>query len=480
MPESEELSPESEPLSGVLQENVLTMLAFDTEAAKIIRRMIEPNLFESAVYRKIAERAIIYIDEFGKAPGNHLPDELEDVIEKSTARRAAWYDRVLRQMKASYKDMNRDYVLARLSKFVREQRIKAALVSAYKSAKGGKVEDAEVTLAKALKDRADVFDPGTRFWDPNEALRFFDEGLENHLPLGIEELDAGGIGPAPKELFTIIAPTGRGKSWFMGHVAKQAMKHRKKVVLVSLEMSAERLSQRFAQTYFSMAKRTEEGKNVRIPSFKKNRDGTLSGFKFRYVTRPGLDAENARRDLSRKIKRRSRRLPFIIKQFGPSTLTINGLTAYLDLLEQSLRFIPDILLIDYADLMAHDRQQLRTELELTYQQLRALAIERNIAVVTASQSNRVGGEAKHVGLQHTAEAIGKANISDNVITFNQTADEKAQGLARLFVAKGRNDVSGYSVLISQAYPIGQFCLESVRMPGSSYWDSLDLLDSEEK
>lgn len=125
-----------------------------------------------------------------------------------------------------------------------------------------------------------------------------------------------------------------------------------------------------------------------------------------------------------------------------------------------------MLIVDYADLMYLDAAHLRVDTGRVYKELRGLAVEYNIAVVTASQANRVGESVKLLTRKHLAEDFSKVAISDNVVTYNQTVREAKLGLARLYVDKARNDRRGDTVLITQNYNSGQFCLDSALLSGN--------------
>lgn len=149
-----------------------------------------------------------------------------------------------------------------------------------------------------------------------------------------------------------------------------------------------------------------------------------------------------------------------------------GLRAYLDNLERFDKITPDVILIDYPDLMAVDPKNLRIELGKLIEDIRGIGVERNAATIVVSQGNREAESAKLVTGDMAAEDISKIATADTVITYSQTPEEKRLNLARLFVEKARNEESKMQVLITQAYAIGQFCLDAVRLK-SDYWEFME-------
>jgi replicative DNA helicase len=85
---------------------------------------------------------------------------------------------------------------------------------------------------------------------------------------------------------------------------------------------------------------------------------------------------------------------------------------------------------------------IRHELKLVYEELRNLAMEMNIPIWTASQSNREGSNSEIVGLENMAEAYGKAMVADIVLSISRKPTEKATGMGRIFVAKNRAGKDG--------------------------------------
>jgi replicative DNA helicase len=142
-----------------------------------------------------------------------------------------------------------------------------------------------------------------------------------------------------------------------------------------------------------------------------------------------------------------------VKYYPSGTATVFTLRAWLE--RQALSgFVPGLILIDYADIMRSSRQyeQLRMELKLIYEELRALAGEMTLPIWTASQSNKEGSSSEVVDLTNMSEAYGKAMVADVVLGLSRRPQEKALGLGRLYVAKNRAGRDGivYPIKINTA------------------------------
>jgi replicative DNA helicase len=364
--------------------------------------------------------------------------------------------------------VNAQYVLDKAIKFVRQQRIKSAVMEAVGKLDAGKVDEAEQSLLGAVGEVSRLFDPGTDLRDSETALGFLDAHEESY-PTGIKELDEVDFGPSRKELHVFVAPPSRGKSWWLIHLAKYAMMARKSVVHITLEMSANKVIQRYCQAMFAVTKRSCD---MSVNLFDRDDLGRFIGFSSAPVpNRPSLADGDIKGFLTKKLKTLGSRPPVIVKQFPSGSITAADIEAYLDSLWAAKRICPDLLVVDYADLMKLDVANYRHDLGQTYVQLRGIAGKRNIAIATASQSNRLGIGAKEVSSKHIAEDISKLATADKLVTYSQTDEEGHLHLARLLVQKNRDDEAGRVVLISQNYAAGQFCVDSVAMT-STYWDTM--------
>lgn len=258
-------------------------------------------------------------------------------------------------------------------------------------------------------------------------------------------------------------------SQFCVHIAKMCAMQRLKVLYISLEMSEEKIAQRFFQSLFSVTKRQSE---IIYTRFEQDELSRLNGFRIESLTRPSLQDEGIETALAKKMQHFDGRFKVFIKRFPTNALSIRGLEAYLDSMERFHNYIPDVLILDYADLLAVDAANLRISTGYTYKELRRIAVERNFAVVSPSQSNRLGEDAKVLSLKYLAEDYSKAATADDIIAYCQSSLELRLGLARLFIAKARDEEREQTVLISQAYKMAQFCMDST-MISDRYWTLLD-------
>jgi len=459
-------------LGGFLSDNILCLLSYSDKYAKIIRNSVPLNLY-SGPHRIISARIYDYLDTYHKPPGDHLADILSDKLEGETAE-SNLYKNLIINIRNTQESINTEYAIHELEIFIKRQSLRSVAVELTKALQRDtedSLEEAERLISQSRQSQLQIFDPGTRLSDKNRALSFLDFNNEC-FPTGIPDLDKRGFGPTRKELWSLIADTKKGKSWSLIHLAKMAITHRLKVAHITLEMSEGRVSQRYFQILYSIAKRPDLHNALK---FKKDEYGRLAEFqKITINPRATLQDVDIREKLEKLIDKWALRQlnNIFIKEFP--TLTLNQLDAYLDNLEATQRFTPDLLILDYPDLMDFEGLEPRWALDRIYKGLRSKAVSRNMAVAVVSQSNRAGGKAEMVDRDHVAEAYSKIAHADTTITLSATKAEQRLGLARLYVAAGRNDESNLVIIISQHYKTGMFALDSTLMT-SDYFEQLPII-----
>jgi len=459
-------------ISIPLQESVLTLIATNDNEGRIASGMLTYRDFDDN-YRDIVARIQKFRKRHGKAPGvEHLSDLMDDVIGNVGNKRYKQYMRTLQGIVELSENLNASYVLSRVEEFSKRQRIKTALIQAselYQHGGEGFIDNVEDTLRAALKPMPDTMDAGTFFNDKVRALGFLDR-IHNNYRTGIPEFDMRGLGPTPGEMFMFMAPKGEGKSWFAIQMGRECLMQKAKVLHVTLEMSEDRVAQRYFQNFFALGKRTETFYVHEFVKDELNRIGDIK--KRRYKIKMSLEDPNIQPYLLRKMKTWGTRLErLVIKGFPAKSLTISKLEAYIDMLEMQHKFIPNVLIVDYPDLLYMDKKDPRISLGWTIEELRGLFQRRNLAGICPTQTNRSGWDATTVKGSMVAEDASKFKTADMIVIQSRTKQEKAMGLARLYVEKNRDDEDGYTVAITQNYKTGQYVLQSNRMD-NTYYDLL--------
>jgi replicative DNA helicase len=243
------------------------------------------------------------------------------------------------------------------------------------------------------------------------------------VPTGIPEFDKkeifdGGLGAG--ELGVVVAPTGVGKSHLLVEFGANALKQGFNVLHYTLELSEVKVG-------------------VRYDSYLCDIDAN--------------DVLDRKDEIIKKYEKMKDLGRLIIKQYPMNVATIYTIRSHIERCRVR-GFVPNVIMLDYADVMRSTRQfdSLRHELKLVYEELRGYADEIGIPLWTASQSNKEGSNNEIVDLGNMSEAYGKAMVADVVISISRRTFEKATGYGRLYIAKNRAGRDGlvYPVRINTA------------------------------
>lgn len=457
-------------LTGSLQENVLTLAASSDEYCKLVVVNVPLELYSNKVMRELATAVYNYIHDYDAAPKEHLVDIVEDKLAGSDGEVMR---HILENIQALLQaGFNAQFVVNQLSKFVRQQHLKVAVVSIIEAAEKGDVDQADNILDGYRKLSYEQFSPGLKLKEFAGELGIIDH-TQPLFQTGVKALDTAGLGPARGELHLFLAPPKKGKTWWLLQLTKQALLSRLRVVYITLEVSPRIIASRLFQSLFAM--RQKEADIAVAGRFDVDTKGKVTGIRIEEQTRLAVTSKEGIRKIKRnytdntQIARLSDNL--IIQGFPTGSLRMKELTAYLENLVNFHRFMPDVVVLDYADLMYIDLRNYRLAVGQLYKELRGLAVDRNFALCTASQTNRaslsVRGESV-INESHAAEDFSKIAISDVGITYNQTDVEREVQTARLYVAVARNAKDKWTTNVTQAYSIGQFCMDAAVIPHREY------------
>ena len=465
-------------LSDPMLENVVTMLGWSPQG-HIVARMLEGTPLPDE-YGLVGDRCIAYWGKHKKAPGVHLNDLFEDVFQRAGDPRAPGVRFILSNMLSIKDGINPEYVLSRMSDFRRASAISQAVLDiAKRISTGGEttVVEAEEILHELMRARSVEFDPGLTLQDVDTFISHLT--TERGMRLGIEPLDKIGVTPTRKTLHTMVGVTGHGKTWWLIHVGAQALRQRLKVVHFSLEISAPDVLQRYYQTLFTAS---EHQVKHQITALVTDQAGRLTGqtiseedpeFAFRNGEEGGINPELHRELTTRLNILGASAANLRIRAWPPRVTSIDSIEAYLDTLSDMEHFEPDVILVDYPQLMKLAIKDYRLALGQTVEHLRRLAIERNCAVCIVHQASRLGAKSKSVGMTHVAEDWSIVQTSDFVLTYSATDGERKLGLARLHIDKARAPGSvGRKLILTQNYDLGQYAITAALMP-SNYLDYME-------
>jgi replicative DNA helicase len=232
--------------------------------------------------------------------------------------------------------------------------------------------------------------------NPISALPNFDEYIGGGLSEG--------------ELGIVIAPPGGGKSMMLVAMAANALEKGKKVVYYSFELSENVIGQRF--------------------------DSCLNGIPLKDVW--------SFKEVIKAKELVDINAGLIIKRFPNKGATVTSLYAHIDSLKVNYNFVPDIVFVDYADIIKpstiyNDKRHTLTEV---YEELRGLAVDSKLPIWTASQTNREAMNADKFGLNTIGESLGKAATADLVVGVGRPDAKKNENLATVGILKNRNGADG--------------------------------------
>lgn len=245
------------------------------------------------------------------------------------------------------------------------------------------------------------------------------------IPWGHRWLDKVFGGGLPrKTLSFFLAQSGGGKSLFKTHFATHFFQQGYNVLYVTLELSEERIGERIDANAL----------NVDV------------------VDIPKIDLETYKKKISGIAKSTKGRL--IIKEYPPTTVTTQHLRALLDELKLKRNFVPDVVMIDYLNLMASSRYKAAsgansyTILKAVAEELRGLACERNFACITSTQMNRSAISGSDPDMTGVSDSLGMVMTADAMIAIVRSDELDEMGQVILKCLKTRfSDLTNHKTAV---------------------------------
>lgn len=494
-------------VSSDIEESILIGIIVSDSFCRHIEKILRKGYFKNSHIERVAQWSIAYFKKYRKAP-NRIIKDIFNVEKKNLSKEEIDIIKLL-LMKLSSKyetgdQMNVDYLLDKAIPYFKKRVMEDAIENATSLLELDKVDDAEREMNKIVSIQKD-----TSSWenplDPKVVADFFEDQSSGkdflfRLPGKLGKV-AGNF--ERNSLLGILGAAKRGKSFWIQELAIRALLERLNVVYISLEMSSMKVKRRI---YRRLTAQSDETKLYVYPAFdcalnqsntctnpdRVNQRPLLVGgerpklydpairYKICNICRKKKNSDYKPATWFVRAKRnKMEALPtikfiegvdmmlqdrFRFRAYPKFSANIQNILSDLEQLEAEENFVPDVICIDYADILAPEdsRETGRDRIDRTWKMLGNLADVRHCLVVTASQSNRKSIDKKFLQQSDVAEDFRKIANVDMMLALNQMPDEKRRGVLRVAVIAGRegNFDEFRTVTVLEQREVGQVLLDS--------------------
>lgn len=297
------------------------------------------------------------------------------------------------------------WILDKTEEWCQEQAITKAIFDSIDIIKGQNEKLAKGAIPGLLQEALGVsFDRsiGHDYFEDAEARYEFYHRIEEKIKLDLDvlnEITGGGL--TKKTLNVLMAPTGVGKSLIMCHLAASALAAGHNVVYITLEMSEEKISERIDANLL--------GTDI---------SALVDMSKVTFLDKIG------------KLHKKSAG-KLIVKEYPTASANANHFRALLDEIRLKKNMEPDIVFIDYLNIASSSRKisgvSMYELVKSIAEEIRGLAQEFNVPIITATQTNRDGWNNSDIDLDNTSESFGLPATADLMLGVMQTEDMAKQG-----------------------------------------------------
>mgnify|MGYP000294761344 FL=1 len=403
-----------------LETTILKNLIYNEEYTRKVLPFLSVNYFQERedkiLYEKIAE----YINKYNALP---TQEALAIELDKSPLKDEEFQNslKLLESITTNENDeANISWLLDSTEKFCQDRAIYNAVVESISilDEKGRNTRD-KGSIPDILSDALSVsFDPHVGhdyFLDADERYEFYHR-IEEKIPWDLEffnKITKGGL--SNKTLNIALAGTGVGKSLFMCHVAASCLSQNYNVLYITLEMAEERIAERVDANLL----------NISIDDLQK-------------IPKDLYDKKIDK--LKQTIKGK-----LIVKEYPTAAANVNHFRALLNELNLKKSFVPHIILIDYINICTSSRIKPGSNVNsYTYiksiaEELRGLAVENAVPILSATQTTRSGFTNTDIGLEDTSESFGLPATADFMFAIIST--EQMEELNQIMIKQLKNRYS---------------------------------------
>jgi len=400
-----------------LEQTILKNLIYDEDFLRKVLPFIKEEYFSDRTDRAIFNEISKFTESYNSSPTiealelairekrNLTDDELEKC------------DTCLQEIVKSREEKSKiDWLVDKTEKFCQEKAIYNAVLGSISILDGKDKTQDKGSIPKLLSDALAIsFDNsvGHDYLENSDERYDFYHRKEERIPFDLEFFNKITKGGLPNKTLNIaLAGTGVGKSLFMCHVAAGAMVQGKNVLYITMEMSEEKIAERIDANLL----------NVTVDDL--------------------VDLPKELYD--KKIERLREKTvgKLIIKEYPTASASSIHFRTLLNELNLKKSFVPNIIFIDYLNICCSARIKAGANVNsYTYvksiaEELRGLAVEFGVPIVSATQTTRSGFSSSDPGLEDTSESFGLPATAD--LMFALISSEELEEMGQIMVKQLKN------------------------------------------
>ena len=383
-----------------VETTILNNLLFNEEYTRKVLPFLRPEYFEEKCDTIVFEQISSFLTQYDKLPTKEVLNiELQKRVDLSQDE----YSLVTRLVESLLPtESDRTWVLDTTESWCKERAIYLALMESIKIADGQDEKKSPDAIPSILSDALSVgFDQhvGHDYINDSKDRFAYYHRVENKIPFDLEyfnKITSGGL--SDKTLNIALAGTGVGKSLFMCHVASSVLLQGKNVLYITLEMAEEKIAERI--------------------------DANLLNTNIQDI------GELPKSTFTKKIDKLAAKTSgkLIIKEYPTASAHCGHFKALLQELKLKKSFEPDIIFVDYLNICASSRYRSAVNVnsysyvKAIAEELRGLAVEASVPIVSATQTTRSGFASSDPNLTDTSESFGLPATADLMFALISTED----------------------------------------------------------
>jgi len=397
-----------------LEVTILSNLIYNEKYTRKVIPFLKSDYFTTKSHKVIFLEIHEYVGNYNALPSlNALGIECQERTDLSEDQ----FKDIMEVLSAlSKEETDFDWIVDTTEKWCQERAIYLSLMESVKIADGQDEKRDKGAIPQILSDALGVsFDQHVGHdYLQNYQERFdFYHKKESKIPFDLEFFNRITKGGIPNKTLNIaLAGTGVGKSLFMCHVAASVLLQGKNVLYITLEMAEEKIAERIDANLLNVPIQ-------KLPEL------------------PHVMYENKINKLMKKTKGK-----LIIKEYPTASAHVGHFKSLLQELSLKRSIKPDIIFVDYLNICASQRYKGSIVNSYTYvkaiaEELRGLAVEANVPIVSATQTTRSGYGSSDVDLTDTSESFGLPATADLMFALISTEELEDQNQIMVKQLKNR-------------------------------------------